>query len=248
MLSVRSSVILIVLVVLGVVIYRLPARWITDSINVAGLDIDGVAGTIWSGQITRLSVNGEPVAPVRWSLRPMALLTGKVAADIEMFPRGGSISATLTVASNNQLTAEDVRVTGQLQHIAGGTALGPILGTIDAEFERIVVASDGALEVIGTAAIGNLQYPVNAPYGLGDFLISCDDTGGPPVTCKAADKGNGPVELAADLALGPQTAYLVTGRVRARPNAPREIAQGLRFLADPPDSLGYQNLRFDGSF
>ena len=247
MLSVRAIVVLIGLVVVAAVVYKLPARWVSERIAIPGVDIDGVAGSVWHGQVTRLSVNDNPVAPVRWTLRPSALLRGRLAADIELFPQGGQIRATVITAGNDRIAAEPLSVRGPLQHIAGGTSLGPILGTIDAEFSSIELASGAIVAAVGEAEIQNLQYPANAPYGLGDYRLSCNDTDGEPVTCALRDAGRGPLELDAELTLGPASAYALRGRVRARSDAPAALRQGLMFVG-PADATGNHALDFEGRF
>ena len=245
MLRIRNIIILIVLIVVGVVVYRLPARWISDRVVVPGVDIDGVAGTLWNGQVTRLTVNDNPVAPLRWTLHPGALLGGRLAADVEMFPKGGRIRGTVAAGRDEQIEATDVVVEGPLQHIAGGTSLGPILGTIDARFERIELTGSELLSAVGEARVDNFQYPANAPYGLGSFVLVCDDTDGPPVGCVLNDTGDGPLEVDAEVTLGPDKAYALRGRVRARPDAPNELRQGLMFVG-PSDSVGNHTLDFSG--
>ncbi|MEO1035499.1 MAG: type II secretion system protein N [Pseudomonadota bacterium] len=246
MLSLRSIIAVLLLVVIGVVVYRLPARWISDRIDAPGVEIDGVAGSVWRGQITRLAVNGEPVAPLAWRLDPLALLSGRIEAAVEVYPRGGAITGTLVATRNQALEARDLKINGALQHIAGGTSLGPILGDIDAQFDKLAVAPAGLTAAIGFVAIDNLRYPVNAPYALGGFQLDCNDESGPPVECALRDQGDGPLEVNANLALGPARAYQLDGQVRARPNAPPELRQGLVFLG-PADANGFHELQFEGS-
>ncbi len=242
----RTIILILVLVVVGLVVYRLPARWITDRIDIAGLAIDGVSGSVWRGQITGMRFNDKAVAPMRWVLSPVALATGKLAADVEAFPPDGAMSAQLVARRDKTLTATNLAVTGPLQRIAGGTSLGPIIGDLEAEFETLSVSADGLLAARGQASVRQLRYPANAPYLLGDYVITCDDTDGPPVSCGLSDAGRGPLELDAALTLGPASQYELSGRVRARSSAPADIAQSLRFLGRA-DAEGFYPLEFAGA-
>ncbi|MEM8984587.1 MAG: type II secretion system protein N [Pseudomonadota bacterium] len=245
--SLKSMIAIGLLVVVGIVVYRLPANWVSDRISIPGVSIDGVRGTLWNGTVYDISVNGERIAPLAWQVKPAALLRGKLMADIALAPQDGIIEATINAGTDQRLDATDIVVRGPLQHIAGGTSLGPILGDIDARFEHVRWSASGPELAVGQASIANLQNPSNLPYPLGSYDINCADTDGAPVECAVRDQGDGPLEIDATVALGPGMDYAVVGTVRARPSAPADIARFLPFVADgPPDATGAFRIRMTG--
>lgn len=63
----------------------LPASHILHRIPVANnMQMAGVSGTIWSGKIQQINVNGVQLSPLRWSLSGLGLITGKASLDVDV--------------------------------------------------------------------------------------------------------------------------------------------------------------------
>lgn len=52
--------------------------------NVAGLELQAVSGTLFSGQVQRAVIHGIAAGPIAWSLRPLALLTGHIEYRLDL--------------------------------------------------------------------------------------------------------------------------------------------------------------------
>lgn len=234
--------VLLIAVIIGVM-SRLPASLITDRIEQPGLKIEGVAGTIWGGEINALVVDGEPVAPIRWKLHPSALLGGKLAADVQVSPPDSEIRAKANISLNGTLELSDVEINGQLRAIASGTSLGPVAGKIVGSFAQIVVENNWPKSVDGTLDITGLRYPASANYSLGNFQLNCPSQT-TPITCNIQDQG-GPIQLNGQVQFTDSRQYQLTGQIKARPEANAEIRNSLGFIGQPlPD--GSYNLEWSG--
>ncbi len=233
---------LLVLVIGGLA--RLPASLIADQIHAPGLKLDDVRGTIWKGEVNNLVINSEPVAPIRWELTPASLLTGKLRGDIIISPRSGDIRGTAEASLDGSLVVENLLIQGSLREIASGTSLGPVAGSIDATFERILIRDQLIQSVAASGTLRNIQYPAGNGLQLGDFAFYCLPGTEPPVVCNLKDSRS-PLELDAKIELN-GFAYKIDGRVRARRNAPQELSQSLMFLGRA-DNVGFHELQFQGA-
>jgi len=70
-------------VYLCVLIYSLPASFVYNKFITlpSGITVQGISGSIWSGQLNTLNVDGYDIENLRWSLVFSELLRGDVAID-----------------------------------------------------------------------------------------------------------------------------------------------------------------------
>ena len=79
-----KPILLCVLLYLVFVVVLMPAKWAVQFIpKNAGVEPSGVSGTIWQGQAQQLMLRGEQIDKVQWQVKPLALLTGQLAADVK---------------------------------------------------------------------------------------------------------------------------------------------------------------------
>lgn len=79
----------------------LPAAQIIGRITLPkGVVINGVSGTVWSGKINQLGVNGLPVNQLTWDVHPWSLFTGKLS---------------VTLKAGNIRNADDIAFSGPVQ-------------------------------------------------------------------------------------------------------------------------------------
>ncbi len=232
----------IVTVLIGIA-SRLPATIVMDRIQVPGVEFNGVRGTIWEGGIDNLVYNNEPVAPVAWKLHPSALLRGAAKADFTFLPQQSRIEGTIEAGMGAEITLTNLSLDGDLRYIASGTSLGPVRGAVAGLIDEAIVVNSWPQHVAGNLQVTDLRYPANAPYSLGNFSLTCAPSD-PPVICDIVDRG-GPLVVEGTLTLRDQRQYELKGQVRARPDAPNEIRNGLRFVG-PADARGNVSVEFAG--
>lgn len=103
--------IVIVLVVGGLVLWMLPAdiAYRQGSKYLGPVALSGVSGTIWDGHADGLSVFGRDLGEIDWHMPKIALLRGRLAADIRI--QGADVDAAGVVERRGAgaMTVRDVR-------------------------------------------------------------------------------------------------------------------------------------------
>lgn len=229
---------------------RVPARWIAPRLP-AGILCTEPAGTVWSGSCARLEANGTVLGPARWLLRPSRLLTGRVAATLQLAPPESSLQGEFAWRlPGGALEGRDVRGTLVLQ--PGGVLPGvppDLEGRVDfalkevAWHKRAVAALRGVIEVRdlqqrsveGRLPLGSYRLRfADPPDASGQWVGAIEDTGGP-------------LDVKGRLALTPAPGYLLTGTVALRPGAPEGLSRQIAFLGSP-DAEGRRPFAQEASF
>lgn len=240
---------------LAFAVATLPAATAYHWLAPEALRLSGITGTAWSGRATLGSAAGLAFRDARWSLRPGALLLGRVEGNLEARLADGFVS-THAIARPGRVVLEDVQASASLMTLRG--VLPPLVGDATAQLslrlDRFVVDDGWPVNAVGTVRIGNLAVPPFAGLGggsslieIGSFALEFADTGGEGLMATVMDT-SGPLELSeASLSLGLERRYMLRGRARARDGASRELVRGLEFLAPEADAEGMREFEFDGS-
>ncbi len=182
--------------------------------------ISGVDGRLLAGVVSQISSGNLQLSDVHWSLRPAALLGGKVAADLgfkiqSAIPANGQVSAGL----NGAVTLTDWRSQLGLQDLKPLLNLPflPVDGHAAIQLDEARIGTNQRPEyLLGSLHLSNVKWTLLKPaVALGAFRIdfTTDDQGviTGVVTDEAADIGvNGTITLnpdgsyVADLALAPR--------------------------------------------
>lgn len=77
---------LFVPVFLGLLIAGLPASFVARQLDLRGSGVDymRISGTVWSGEVARLHVAGQPLGRAGFRLKPGALMSGRLAYDLDL--------------------------------------------------------------------------------------------------------------------------------------------------------------------
>lgn len=242
--GIKWSLALAVAVYLGALIWQLPATVVWQRIAPelpAEVELTGLTGTLWQGQVARMMVSGVDQGALRWQWRPASLLRGKIALDLLWQPRNSQVRARLAL-SPGALTLLDVRgeldaasmaAVNRAPFILTGSWLLEVPRLQLADFEQ-VTAAEGRL--VWQDAAGGLPQPL----ALGHLSATLGQTDG-WLTLDLQDHG-GPLGLQGDARWRPgQPMYLDT-RLQARPDADAGLAAGLQMLgrADRSGWIGWQ--------
>ncbi|WP_300544301.1 type II secretion system protein N [Maricaulis sp.] len=174
--------ILLVLVLLATwLVVLLPLKAV--AILAGGADRLGysdVFGTVWNGRVYGLEVNGDPVREVAVSLRPLALLTGRIAADWRIADEAVSGSGRAALAGR-MLALDNVSLALPLSRLGGADVPG--LDPQEAVFVRLPrlrLDGDACVEAAGTVRTGALV-TLAAAYGFEGPVITGE------LSCRGGD-------------------------------------------------------------
>ncbi|WP_373187211.1 type II secretion system protein N [Halopseudomonas sp.] len=231
----KRMIALALLLYLISLIWNLPASFVWERVKdqlPAQVELHGLTGTIWSGRVNRIDVDGIDQGALRWSWRPVGLLTAAIELDLGWTPRKGDVRATLQVGTDT-LTLENVR--GRLDAAAMASVnKAPFLleGTwlldvpvLELEDMEHVAQAEGRL--VWEAAAGGLPTALS----LGDLVADLQENDG-WLQFSLSDQG-GPLGLQGDARWRPGQAMELDTRLQARATAEAGLAGGLALLGNP---------------
>ncbi len=228
--------------VIGLII-SFPARVAYQWFAPAELKLSGISGSIWHGNAAQGSAGGVYLTNVRWSFRPLALLTGKLEFATSSNPASGFFDADISLGLGGSVTLSDVAAAVTLATLADAFPLNGIEGDVSLQFEELVIKNGLPVEATGTLDIANLVSRYLSPAPLGDYRAefqTADDG-----VLGSLEAISGVLELDGTIRLTEDRNYQIVGQVAAKPNAPPSITQQLQFLGTP-DSQGMREFRVEG--
>ena len=226
-----------------VLLAQFPARWAALALP-REVKCELMAGTLWRGSCSALSVRGRPFGDLTWQLHPLALLGAALSADFSLAQGALEAKGSVQLRLSGHLTAHDLRVrmpldSSLIAQLPPGThaSAQADLALLTVEHGRVAAVS-GQIEVRGVPFDPGLPpedyrltFPPNAQ---GDPVGQIQDLGGP-------------LELQGTLRLTPEPGYVLDARVAARPGSPPALAKQLQFLG-PPDAQGRRTLSVSGTY
>lgn len=246
-------VILISLLCLSVfvfsVIAHLPASFALNYLPNQVAQVEGVSGTIWNGQVQRVSAQGQQLGELQWQIKPWSMFTARIEADIR-FGRGSPIDlrgrGTVGVGLSGPYAEQFVAsipadfVMSQMPTPVPINALGQVELTMrDYQFDQpYCAAAEGTL----AWSTGELSTPIG-PLVLGPVIadISCQDSQWQVQGTLQSTQVSG--EFSAQLQANNQ--YQSEAWFKPEDEFPSILANQLSFLGQP-DGQGRYQLRQSG--
>jgi general secretion pathway protein N len=196
-----------------------------------------VDGSLWSGRA--LTVQAAPVQlnDVSWSLRPLALLTGRLEFAVDAELRGREVEGRAgralfgqpyLAAVQGRVAASDLlRWSGQRQQVK-------LAGDLAFDLERVVWAAQAGVPAIaGTLVWSPAQVlaPLELSLGRAELVTRIEE---------AASRGElqasgGALRVTADVVMNPDGKYSLDARIQQQGDAPPAVTEFLSTFAD------YQN-------
>jgi Type II secretion system (T2SS), protein N len=246
----------------AVLIARFPARWAIWVLTDPGTTCLTISGTLWSGACTGLAQSGSPIGDLTWELHPLRLLLGSLSADVALSRGSGTVSARADVGPSGTVTARGLRAVFPLDRTVL-PQLGPgTQGSAQADIPLLrfrgsrILAVRGRIDVHGLTLRGELigDYRLSFPAGVSSAPSA--PSGAPGTGAAGSTSGEivgrltdlgGPFSVEGTVRLTPEPGYVVEALVAARPGAPPDAANALRYLG-APDASGRRPFTFSGTF
>lgn len=234
------------IILLALVAYCLTLIWTLPAVVVwqrlehrlpVPVTLHGLSGTLWSGQVTRMQVNGIDQGGLRWQWLPMSLLHGKLGLDLLWQPRNSKVAARVSAGFNSlklsditgSIDAASMAVVHNAPFVLRGTWLLDIPELSLRDFAA-VTSADG--RVVWQDAAGGLPQPLQLGH-LTATLGAAQDR-----LVLALQDAGGPLGLQGDARWQPGQPMLLDVRLQARPDAERGLVDGLGLLGRP-DAQGW---------
>jgi general secretion pathway protein N len=221
-----------------------PARVAYQWFAPPNLKLSGISGSIWRGSATQGDADGVYLTDLRWSFRPLAMLTGQLEFATSGKPASGFLNADVGLGLGGRITLSDLTGAVSLTTLTGLFPLAGIEGEVSLQFEKLVIKDGMPVDAIGSAAVANLILRYLSPITLGDYRAEFQS--GEDGIVGSVESESGLLELAGStIKLGTSGEYEIAGRIRAKPATPVVIARQLQFLGTP-DADGFREFLFPG--
>lgn len=197
----------------------------------------GLQGSVWQGQLQRLTVAGKPFEGLAWELSGWRLLLGSVGIDWRLNNADIKGQGELTVSllgGEKRLVAESLSL--PLSELAQLVQLpfGRLQGMLVLELDELSTAKGEWRQVQGRIQVKNAALAGQTPLAFGDIniVIKTTERG---IVAALQDTG-GPLVLDGVFTMNAQGDYRFSGKLAARDQASQVLRQSLSMLGVPgPD-------------
>lgn len=219
---------------------RVAYRWFAPP----GITLNDIHGSVWYGSASHASAAGLYLRDISWRIRPLRLLTAKLAYAIDASPAGGFIESDVAIGVGGDVHISDLRGSIALASLEQATGVRGMRGTANAEFDRVLLRDGIPTAAEGKVEVTELFVPLIAPTPIGGFkaefltqkegiIASVEDT-------------DGAVDLAGRLLLSEDRSYEFLGQLAPKANTPAQLQSQLQFLGSANEHGQYE-LRLEGT-
>jgi general secretion pathway protein N len=223
----------------------LPASVVLSFYHPPGLTLSGVSGTVWKGRAQAVRSGNLHIGSVEWDLDVLALLTGKLGADVNVTRTDGFARGSIAV-SGTRVTMRGLNASLPLSALPSNVGQG-WTGTATLRLTQLVLDNAWPLAATGTVEVADLAGPPNRPIPMGGYRVVFPEAAAADGLKGAlSDTGGGPLAVNGTIDINEDRSYLVKGLVAARPGAPSDMARQLEILG-APDAQGRREFGLEGS-
>jgi general secretion pathway protein N len=228
----------------------IPASVLTNQLPDT-IRLSGVSGSLWNGAARSINITNWQLRDVHWDLNPVALLAGRLAANISAEVAGGEINSDASINLFGAISVSNLNAAGPIVPLATQMKIPVSGGRYQIELAALEIAADWPTSLIGFVKV--IDVPLNIMGGgggeTGNYAVTFDAETVPEdgrLSGTLSDDG-GPVEVGGVIKLTPPGNYEVQAKVKARQNAPKDIAQALTLIG-PTGSDGKREFSMAGTF
>jgi general secretion pathway protein N len=242
----KLLLLLLILIVIGVLLLAfLPARIALDFVGgrLGPLQLGEVSGSLWRGQASPASINGEPVGTLGWSLSPLSLLSARIDADLTLAGDVYNGQGAVSVRRDRSVSvrALDLRFpAGRLQPILDIPAL-VFRGEVQVTVESAEIRSGFPSAVKGRAVWKQAAVAGSAEALFGDIITDFASSADGGIAGTVSD-GGGPLQATGTYSAS-IAGYQADVSLRARDGNP-QVIEALQYIGQPqPDGSARLEVR-----
>lgn len=212
----------------------LPARIALDFVGgrLGPVELGEVSGSLWKGQASPASINGEPIGALGWNLHPLSLLGARVDADLRLQGEVYNGAGAVSVGRDRSVRVRDLVLTMPAQRLQPALDIPALVlrGEVQVEVDAAEVKGGFPTEVLGRAIWKNAAVAGSAEAQFGELTteFATMPTGGVAGTLK--DNG-GPLQAEGTFAAS-LLGYEADIVLRARDGNP-QVTEALQYIGQP---------------
>ncbi len=237
----------------GFLLATLPAAFIWQYLPTGNkVSLQGLSGTLWSGQARQVTINNGPnriqLPVVNWNWQPSALLSGHLAANIQL----GNISSVIEGRGHvayglDGIRLNDVQVdtsAGWISQFMEKKIPGELSGNISLTADNLQIQNGRCLDLSGSLELTDSM--ISGPMGsidLGESDASIKCKGNKLLI--SLNQSSPDFQTTADISLSKAGQYSLTGHLSKGNDIDSKLEQGLMLLGSP-DAEGRYPIDFQG--
>jgi general secretion pathway protein N len=224
-------------------IFVFPARVAYQWLPAPEFSLAGISGSVWSGQASQAQSGGFYLQNLHWRIRLLSLFTGELRYKIEGSLASGFIDGQVSLDLSGAVTASDLRGSAPLQLFEKLIGIRGLRGSINAQFDRLVIENGLPVAANGVVEVFDLVAPNIHRASIGGYRAEffTQDSG----VIASVEDTDGLIDIAGSLKLSPDGSYQFVAQLAAKNNTPANIKQQLQYLGSA-NERGQHELRLEG--
>jgi general secretion pathway protein N len=218
---------------------RVAYRWFApETISLAG-----IGGSLWNGTAREGQANGIYLRDIAWRIQPLKLLTGKLGIAVEATPPSGFVDANVALGLTGTVTLTGVKASMTLQSLQQAIGMTGLSGTVNAQFERLVIEAGLPIAADGVVEVADLLAPPVSRTSIGGYRAEffTQESG----VMASVEDTDGVIDLAGSLQISSDRSYQFIAQLAPKNNTPANVRQQMQFLGSA-NERGQHELRLEG--
>lgn len=235
---------------LGFLLVKLPATLVVRYLPLPPnlVQLEGVSGTLWSGQVARLQYASESLTQLRWELNGWSLLRFAPEISLRFGDRSG-LNGQGVVGWNGAAFGRDITLNVPAPWVLDRVPMRlpfplTVAGQLQLKVDQFAQGNPWCDNLYGNLYWYGADADTSAgklPLGDPEIKLTCIDSR----LVAELKQSSEAVQMMGKLELQANRQYLFQGSLKPGPELPEEMKQGLPFLGQP-DGQGRFPLRYQG--
>lgn len=227
---------------LGLLIF-FPARVAYQWFAPPEVSLAGISGSIWRGNAREATAGGIYLTDLSWTMQPAQIFRGQMAYAFAATPVNGFIEGQVGLGMGGTATFSDLTAALSLQSLQAVIGDAGIRGSVNIQFERLLLSGGIPIAADGVVEVANLIAPKVHQASIGGYRAEffTQESG----VMASVEDTDGVIDLAGSLQLANDRNYQFIAQLAPKSNTPASLRQQMQFLGSA-DERGQHTLRLEG--